>query len=77
MVKKVAGRDGLSAGRSSPRRSSHEFFQQSNETDWDFLWRLARCIDFEVVVDDDDARLPQAAHGRAAAAVDADVAATT
>jgi uncharacterized protein involved in type VI secretion and phage assembly len=30
----------------------HEFFQQSNETDWDFAWRLALMNDYEVVVDD-------------------------
>ena len=30
----------------------HEFFQQSNETDWDFLWRLALMHDYEVVVAD-------------------------
>ena len=30
----------------------HEFFQQSNETDWDFAWRLALMHDYEVVVDD-------------------------
>ena len=51
MVKKVAGEAGL-----SPKVAStdvvHEFFQQSNETDWDFLWRLALMHDYEVVVDD-------------------------
>ena len=30
----------------------HEFFQQSNETDWDFIWRLALMHDYEVVVTD-------------------------
>lgn len=29
----------------------HEFLQQSNETDWDFIWRLADRIGFELVVD--------------------------
>jgi phage protein D/phage baseplate assembly protein gpV len=51
MVKKVAGENGL-----SPKTTStsvvHEFFQQSNETDWDFIWRLALMHDFEVVVND-------------------------
>jgi uncharacterized protein involved in type VI secretion and phage assembly len=28
-----------------------DFVQQSNETDWDFLWRLARRVDCEVVVE--------------------------
>ena len=43
-------------GRPVPQGPStsvvHEFFQQSNETDWDFLWRLALMHDFEVVVED-------------------------
>jgi phage protein D/phage baseplate assembly protein gpV len=30
----------------------HEFFQQSNETDWDFLWRIALMHDYLVVADD-------------------------
>jgi uncharacterized protein involved in type VI secretion and phage assembly len=30
----------------------HEFMQQNNETDWDFIWRLAERIGFEFVVDD-------------------------
>jgi len=51
MVKKIAGESGL-----SPQATStdvvHEFFQQSNETDWNFLWRLALMHDYEVVVSD-------------------------
>ena len=51
MVKKLASEAGL-----SPKVTStsvvHEFFQQSNETDWDFAWRLALMHDYEVVVDD-------------------------
>ena len=54
MVQKIAGESGL-----SPQCEStsvvHEFFQQSNETDWDFAWRLALMEDFEVVVEDTDA----------------------
>jgi phage protein D/phage baseplate assembly protein gpV len=51
MIKKIAGENGL-----SPKTTStsvvHEFFQQSNETDWDFAWRLALMHDFEIVVKD-------------------------
>jgi uncharacterized protein involved in type VI secretion and phage assembly len=51
MIKKIAGDSGL-----SPQVKStsvvHEFFQQSNETDWDFAWRLALMHDYEVVVQD-------------------------
>ena len=51
MVRKIAGENGL-----SPKIKStsvvHEFFQQSNETDWDFCWRLALMHDYEIVVVD-------------------------
>src|SRR3954468_2085957 len=52
MVKKVAGEAGLTADVQSTS-VVHEFFQQSNETDWDFAWRLALMHDFEVVVTDE------------------------
>ena len=52
MVRKVANEAGL-----SPQVTStsvvHEFFQQSNETDWNFIWRLALMHDYEVVVSDE------------------------
>src|SRR3954447_16953635 len=51
MVKKIAGESGLSAKVTSTD-VVHEFFQQSNETDWDFIWQLALTHDYEVVVDD-------------------------
>jgi phage protein D/phage baseplate assembly protein gpV len=51
MVSKIANESGL-----QPKAKStgvvHEFFQQSNETDWDFIWRLALMHDYEVVVRD-------------------------
>jgi phage protein D len=51
MVRKIANESGL-----TPKVTStsvvHEFFQQSNETDWDFAWRVALMHDYEVVVDD-------------------------
>ena len=53
MATKVAREAGL-----QPKADStglvHDFFQQSNETDWDFLWRLALMHDYEVVVTDTD-----------------------
>src|SRR3954447_10984224 len=51
MVKKIVGEAGLSADVQSTS-VVHEFFQQSNETDWDFAWRLAFMHDYEVVVTD-------------------------
>ena len=63
MVKKIAGEAGL-APKCESTSVVHEFFQQSNETDWDFAWRLALMDDYEVVVDDTDAQLPQGQQGR-------------
>jgi phage protein D len=51
MVKKLATEAGLTP-TTTPTTVVHEFFQQSNETDWDFAWRLALMHDYEVVVDD-------------------------
>lgn len=33
----------------------HDFMQQDNETDWEFIWRLAERVGFEFVVDDQTA----------------------
>jgi phage protein D len=53
MIKKIAGENGL-----TPKITSttvvHEFFQQSNETDWDFGWRLALMHDYELLVIDNN-----------------------
>jgi len=48
---KVADRAGLDAGQIDSAGDVHDFVQQNNETDWEFLWRLARRIDFQVGVD--------------------------
>jgi uncharacterized protein involved in type VI secretion and phage assembly len=54
IAKKVAQRAGLAPGQidDSGPNPPHAFVQQNNETDWEFLWRLARKHDFEVVVVD-------------------------
>ncbi|MDA0173871.1 VgrG-related protein [Solirubrobacter taibaiensis] len=52
MARKVVGEAGLAAGEIKSTSVVHEFFQQSNETDWDFLWRIALMHDYEVVVTD-------------------------
>jgi uncharacterized protein involved in type VI secretion and phage assembly len=51
MAEKVIQEAGLSAQATSTD-VVHEFFQQSNETDWDFLWRLALMHDYLVCADD-------------------------
>jgi phage protein D len=48
MVKKVAQEARLQVDAEASS-VVHAFFQQSNETDWDFAWRLAMMEDFEVV----------------------------
>lgn len=52
MAKKVVGEAGIAIGDIKSTSVVHEFFQQSNETDWNFLWRLAMMHDYEVVVTD-------------------------
>jgi phage protein D/phage baseplate assembly protein gpV len=51
IVQKVAGDAGLSA-EVDASGEPHDFVQQDNETDWDFMWRLADRIGFEVIVED-------------------------
>ncbi len=51
IARKVAARGQLTAGTISVAGGVHQFVQQSNETDWAFLWRLASSIGYEVVVD--------------------------
>jgi phage protein D len=50
IARQVAGTAGLQAGTIDDAGGSIEFVQQSDETDWDFLWRLARPIGFIVTV---------------------------
>ena len=52
IASKVADRAGLDAGDIQGSGDVHDFVQQNNETDWEFLWRLARRIDYEVSVED-------------------------
>jgi uncharacterized protein involved in type VI secretion and phage assembly len=63
IARKIASRNGLSAGTidNAGAASPHEF--QHNETDWAFLWRLAQRIDFEVSVADQQLNFRRAAPG--------------
>ena len=63
---KVADRAGLDAGTIQSAGDVHDFVQQNNETDWEFLWRLARRIDFEVVGRPGRAELPEGGEPTAA-----------
>src|SRR5262249_48368247 len=41
IARKVAGRAGLDEGLIDSAGEAYDYVQQNNETDWDFLWRLA------------------------------------
>ena len=51
IARQVAGAAGLQPGTIDEAGGSLDFVQQSDETDWAFLWRLAKAIGFEVTVD--------------------------
>jgi phage protein D len=51
IARKLAGTAGLTAGTIGSAGAPSTFVQQSNETDWEFLWRLADAIGFEVQVE--------------------------
>jgi uncharacterized protein involved in type VI secretion and phage assembly len=55
MVTKIARESGLQASAESTS-VVYEFFQQSAETDWDFITRLARVNDYRVFVRDNTLR---------------------
>jgi len=50
IAQEVAGEYGLGA-KSGPSGGPLDFVLQNNETDWDFLWRLAKRVGFEVTLD--------------------------
>lgn len=52
VVRKVCQRAGLQAQTVEDAGGGQPFIQQSNETDWTFLWRLARRVGCEVEVKD-------------------------
>jgi phage protein D/phage baseplate assembly protein gpV len=54
IVQRLVAAEGLSVQTDSSGEP-HEHIHQDNETDWDFIWRLADRIGFEFVVDDETA----------------------
>lgn len=52
IARKVAQTEGMQTGTIDSAGPPHDFVQQNNETAWEFLWRLASRIDFEVLVID-------------------------
>jgi phage protein D len=59
MAQKVISDAGLAADAQSTD-VVHEFFQQSNESDWDFLWRIALMHDYLVCFEDDKVQFKSA-----------------
>jgi phage protein D len=53
IARKIGGDAGLSEGTIESGGPAYDFMQQNNETDWEFLWRLAGRIDYEVLVIDE------------------------
>jgi uncharacterized protein involved in type VI secretion and phage assembly len=63
MVKKIVQDAGLALGKIDTAPVVYEFFQQSDETDWDFGRRLALRHDFEFNVEDDKVNFHAAGNG--------------
>lgn len=51
IVRKVAQEAGLRVRQIKPTGEPVDFVQQSNETDWSFLWRLAGEVDFVIAME--------------------------
>src|ERR671937_339520 len=55
VVEKIVTEAGFQAD-CDPSGEPHEFIQQDNESDWDFIWRLAERIGFDFYIEDTTAR---------------------
>jgi phage protein D len=55
IVAKVVQEAGLEV-ECEPSGEPHEFIEQDNETDWDFIWRLAERCGFEFIIEDQRAK---------------------
>ncbi|HEY1520242.1 MAG TPA: VgrG-related protein [Solirubrobacteraceae bacterium] len=58
IVSKIVQEAGFQAD-CDPSGDPHDFMQQDNETDWDFIWRLAERVGFEFVMEDQTAHFRQ------------------
>ena len=75
IVKKVVAENGLRF-EGDASGDPHDYIGQDNETDWDFIWRLAEPLRIRVHRERPDGQVPPARprrHRRARVARDADV----
>lgn len=61
IARKVAQEAGLRIGKVDPTGGPIDFVQQSNETDWRFLWRLAVSVDFVIAIENSALQFRKAA----------------
>jgi len=69
IVEKIVRAAGFDS-QTDPSGDPHEFVQQNNETDWDFIWRLAERIGFEFVVEHETAHFRRQTAGAAPVELD-------
>ena len=62
IVKKVVAENGLRF-EGDASGDPHDYIGQDNETDWDFIWRLAERCGFEFIVSDQTAKFRRPGHG--------------
>ncbi len=66
IAQKVLSRSGVNIGTVDDAGGARPFVQQTNETDWEFLWGLAREVDFELVMTGNSANFRRAGESRGA-----------
>jgi phage protein D/phage baseplate assembly protein gpV len=69
IARKVASNAKFDTGTIDSVGQPRKFVQQNNETDWEFLWKLAKDIDFEVIVIDKKLNFRKAGSGASATPV--------
>ena len=69
IARKVASNAKFDTGTIESVGQPRKFVQQNNETDWEFLWKLAKNIDFEVIVIDKKLNFRKAASAAGATPV--------
>jgi len=63
-VKQILSENGFRPKVESTR-DPQDWFQQDNETDWDFIWRMARKVDYWLLIEGSDASFVKAGNAQA------------